>query len=191
MARENGAGEKQLTAYIVAREREEGTARALREYLQGKLPDHMSPALYVFLDRLPLTQNGKVDRKALPSPQQPATAVYVTPRTAVQQLLARIWQEALAIERVGMDDNFFDLGGHSLLVARVRFALREKLGRDIALVDFFTYPTVRALARRLEETPEKKHASVADSQQRASRQKANALRHWQMRQAKGKKEPAQ
>jgi amino acid adenylation domain-containing protein len=191
MVRENVAGEKQLTAYIVAREREEGTARALREYLQGKLPDHMSPALYVFLDRLPLTQNGKVDRKALPSPQQPATAVYVAPRTAVQQLLARIWQEALAIERVGMDDNFFDLGGHSLLVARVRFALREKLGRDIALVDFFTYPTVRALARRLEETPEKKHASVADSQQRASRQKANALRHWQMRQAKGKKEPAQ
>jgi amino acid adenylation domain-containing protein len=192
MAREDGSGEKRLTAYIVARERQEGTVRALREYLQGKLPDHMSPSHYVFLDSLPLTQNGKVNRKVLPSPQQPAASVYVAPRTAIQQLLAGIWQEALAIERVGLDDNFFDLGGHSLLVARVRFTLREKLGRDVALVDFFTYPTVRTLARRLEEAPEKKHASVADSQQRAARQKANALRQWQnMRQAKGKKEPAQ
>ncbi|HEY2114487.1 MAG TPA: amino acid adenylation domain-containing protein [Candidatus Angelobacter sp.] len=191
LAREDGSGEKRLTAYVVARGRQEENARTLREYLKGKLPDHMSPAYYVFLDRLPLTENGKVNRKALPNPQQPAAAVYVAPRTAIQQLIAKIWQEALAVERVGLDDNFFDLGGHSLLVARVRFTLREKLGRDVALVDFFTYPTVRTLAQRLEEAEEKNPVSLSDSQQRAARQKAGALRHLQIAlKARTAKEPA-
>jgi amino acid adenylation domain-containing protein len=193
VARDDGSGEKRLTAYVVARGQHDAVGRALGEYLSEKLPAHMSPSHYVFLDSLPLTQNGKVNRKALPNPQQPATAVYVAPRTEMQQAIARIWQEALAVSRVGLDDNFFDLGGHSLLVARVRFTLREKLGSNIALVDFFTYPTVRALARHLEETGEKKQVSVSDSQQRASRQKANALRRWQNVHSKGghKKEPAQ
>jgi len=190
-SREDGSGEKRLTAYVVARGRQEESARTLREYLKGKLPEHMSPAYYVFLDRLPLTENGKVNRKALPNPQQTAAAVYVAPRTAIQQLIAKIWQEALAVERVGLDDNFFDLGGHSLLLARVRFTLREKLGRDIALVDFFTYPTVRTLAQRLEEAAEKKPVSVSDSQLRAARQKAGVLRHRQIAlKAKTAKEPA-
>jgi amino acid adenylation domain-containing protein len=193
MAREDGSGEKRLTAYVIARGQHDEIVRTLREYLKEKLPAHMSPSHYVLLDRLPLTQNGKVNRKALPNPQQPATTVYVAPRTEMQHLIARVWQEALAVERVGLDDNFFDLGGHSLLVARARFTLRQKLGRDIALVDFFTYPTVRALARHLEETAEQKPVSVSESQQRASRQKANALRHWQNQQKiKGhEKEPAQ
>jgi acyl carrier protein len=180
-----------LTAYVVASGRQEESAKTLREYLKGKLPDHMSPAYYVFLDRLPLTENGKVDRKALPNPEQPAAAVYVAPRTAIQQLIAKIWQEALLVERVGLDDNFFDLGGHSLLVARVRFTLREKLGRDVALVDFFTYPTVRTLAQRLEEAAEANPVNIFDSQLRAARQKAGVLRHRQIAlKAKIAKEPA-
>jgi amino acid adenylation domain-containing protein len=190
LAREDGSGEKRLTAYVVACGQQEESARALREYLKGKLPDHMSPAYYVFLDRLPLTENGKVDRKALPNPEQPAAAVYVAPRTAMQQLIAKIWQQALLVERVGLDDNFFDLGGHSLLVARVRFTLREKLGRDVALVDFFTYPTVRTLAQRLEEAEEKDAVSVSDSQLRAARQKAGVLRQRQIAlKSKTEKEP--
>ena len=191
LAREDGSGEKRLTAYVVARGRQEESARTLSKYLKGKLPEHMSPAYFVFLDRLPLTENGKVNRKALPNPQQPAAAVYLAPRTAIQQLIAKIWQEALAVDRVGLDDNFFDLGGHSLLVARVRFTLREKLGRDIALVDFFTYPTVRTLAQRLEESAEKKPVNVTDSQMRAARQKAGMLRHRQIaHKTKAEKEPA-
>jgi acyl-coenzyme A synthetase/AMP-(fatty) acid ligase/acyl carrier protein len=191
LAREDGSGERRLTAYVVASGRQEESAKTLREYLKGKLPDHMSPAYYVFLDRLPLTENGKVDRKALPNPEQPAAAVYVAPRTAIQQLIAKIWQEALLVERVGLDDNFFDLGGHSLLVARVRFTLREKLGRDVALVDFFTYPTVRTLAQRLEEAAEANPVNIFDSQLRAARQKAGVLRHRQIAlKAKIAKEPA-
>jgi Phosphopantetheine attachment site len=94
---------------------------------------------------------------------------------------------------VGLDDNFFDMGGHSLLVARVRFMLREKLGRDVALVDFFTNPTVRTLAQRLEETTEKRQpVNLAESQQRASRQRASALLRRQMAgKAYGEKEPVQ
>lgn len=191
LAREDSSGEKRLTAYIVASGRQEKSAKTLREYLKGKLPDHMSPAYYVFLDRLPLTENGKVDRKALPNPEQPAAAVYVAPRTTLQQLIAKVWQEALLVERVGLDDNFFDLGGHSLLVARVRFTLREKLGRDVALVDFFTYPTVRTLAQRLEEAAEANPVNISDSQLRAARQKAGALRHRQIAlKTKIAKEPA-
>jgi amino acid adenylation domain-containing protein len=191
LAREDGSGEKRLTAYVVASGRQEESAKTLREYLKGKLPDHMSPAYYVFLDRLPLTENGKVDRKALSNPEQPAAAVYVAPRTAIQQLIAKIWQEALLIERVGLDDNFFDLGGHSLLVARVRFTLREKLGRDVALMDFFTYPTIRTLAQRLDEAAEANPVNIFDSQLRAARQKAGVLRHRQIAlKAKIAKEPA-
>jgi len=191
LAREDGSGEKRLTAYVVARGKQEESARTLREYLKGKLPDHLWPAYYVFLDRLPLTENGKVDRKALPNPEQPAAAVYVAPRTTIQQLIAKIWQEALLVERVGLDDNFFDLGGHSLLVARVRFTLREKLGRDVALVDFFTCPTVRTLAQHLEEAAETNLVNVSDSQLRAARQKAGVLRHRQIAlKSKTAKEPA-
>jgi amino acid adenylation domain-containing protein len=190
LAREDGSGERRLTAYVVASGRQEESAKTLREYLKGKLPDHMSPAYYVFLDRLPLTANGKVDRKALPNPEQPA-AVYVAPRTAIQQLIAKIWQEALLVERVGLDDNFFDLGGHSLLVAHVRFTLRGKLGRDVALVDFFTYPTIRTLAQRLDEAAEANPVNIFDSQLRAARQKAGALRHRQIAlKTKIAKEPA-
>jgi len=190
VAREDDSGEKRLAAYIVSRERQPLEVDALREYLKGNLPDHMAPSYFVFLDSLPLTTAGKVDRQALPRPQAVSRNLYVAPRTGLEQSLARIWQEALAADHVGLDDNFFDLGGHSLLVARVRFALREELGRDVALVDFFTYPTVRTLAQRLEDTAEKKHAVVAESQQRASRQRANMLRHRQIAQnARGEKEP--
>jgi acyl carrier protein len=106
-------------------------------------------------------------------------------------LIAKIWQEALLVERVGLDDNFFDLGGHSLLVARVRFTLREKLGRDVALVDFFTYPTIRTLAQRLDEAAEANPVNIFDSQLRAARQKAGVLRHRQIAlKAKIAKEPA-
>jgi non-ribosomal peptide synthetase component F len=89
-----------------------------------------------------VNQAGKVERRA----RNP----YVAPQTPLEQIVASVWQEALGLERVGLDDNFFDLGGYSLLVARVRFNLREKLQKDIALVDFFSYPTVRLLARKLE-----------------------------------------
>ena len=91
-------------------------------------------------------RTGKVERRA--------GNPYVAPRTFLEQMVANAWQEALELERVGLDDNFFDLGGYSLLVARVRFNLREKLQKEISLVDFFSHPTVRMLAEKLENKEE-------------------------------------
>jgi amino acid adenylation domain-containing protein len=117
-------------------------------------------------------QARKATRKSLP--QAPAGNTYVAPQTPMEQMVASIWREVLGIERVGLDDNFFDLGGHSLLVARVRFNLRQKLQKEIALVDFFSYPTVRLLAEKLEHGG--KGINISDIRERASRQRANVLR---------------
>lgn len=177
VAREDDSGEKRLAAYIVSRERTLDLDK-LRSYLKAGLPDYMMPSYFTFLDRLPLTPVGKVDRLALPKPEVVSRNLFVAPRTDLEQSLARVWQEALAVPRVGLDDNFFDLGGHSLLIARIHFILREKLKREIAIVDFFTYPTVRSLAQRLEET-EEKPIDISDSQERAARQRANMRRRRQ------------
>jgi len=177
VARQDDSGEKRLAAYIVSRELPPDLDQ-LRNYLKVSLPDYMTPSHFIFLDRLPLTPAGKVDRLALPKPEAVSRNVFVAPRTDLEQSLAKVWQETLAVPRVGLDDNLFDLGGHSLMIARIHFILREKLKRDIAIVDFFTYPTVRALAQRLEET-EEKPINISDSQERAARQKANMLRRRQ------------
>src|SRR5262249_29001495 len=95
------------------------------------------------------TQSGKVARKALQ--QASARHLYMAPRTPTEQIVASVWQEAMGSERVGLDDNFFDLGGYSLLLVRVRFNLRERLCKEITLVDFFCYPTVRLLAENLDQ----------------------------------------
>ncbi len=117
-------------------------------------------------------QARKVDHKLAPQP--PAGNLYVAPRTPMEQIVAGVWREVLGLERVGLDDNFFDLGGHSLLAARVRFYLREKLQKEMALVDFFSYPTVRLLAGKLEHG--EKRVDISDIRERASRQRANVLR---------------
>jgi amino acid adenylation domain-containing protein len=184
VAREE-SGEKRLAAYIVAREVEPLPNPAmLRGYLKAKLPEHMIPSYFMFLDQLPLTQNGKINRRALPKPQIASTDVYSAPRSMLEQKIAKVWQDTLSVERAGLDDNFFDLGAHSLLVARVRFILCEELKRNITILDFFTYPTVRSLARHLDQAHEEPIKQVdpgkmSESQQRASRQKGSMLRRRQ------------
>jgi SAM-dependent methyltransferase/acyl carrier protein len=121
----------------------------LREYLRERLPDYMLPSAFVMLDVLPLTPNGKVDRKNLPSPSgRPATLAqgFVEPRNDVEKQIARVWQELLGIDVVGVHDNFFDIGGHSLLLMRVQGRLSETLKGDLSMVDLLRYPTVASLA---------------------------------------------
>jgi len=121
----------------------------LRAFLSEKLPDYMLPSAFVLLDALPLTRNDKIDRRALPAPEATPTqdgAAYVPPRSAIERDIALIWQSVLGIERVGINDNFFDLGGHSLRMMQVHSQLRELLQRDIAMVDLFRYPTIATLA---------------------------------------------
>ncbi len=124
----------------------------LRNFLSGKLPDYMIPVAFLFLDKLPLTPNGKVDRGALPAPdgiRPELSEAYVAPRTEVEQTIAAIWQELLGIDKVGSHDNFFDLGGHSLLMVQANSELRIAFERDISTIDMFKYPTVNSLAEYL------------------------------------------
>ena len=150
----NVVGEKRLIAYLVAYQPagQDGTrAEHLRGYLKTHLPDYMIPSAFVFLDEFPVTANGKVDRKALPEPQQSdySEARYEAPRGELEEILAAIWQSLLRLERVGRQDNFFELGGHSLLIMRALERLR-RIGISANVRDFFENPTLTALAARLE-----------------------------------------
>ena len=148
VAREERNREKRLVAYVVG----EAETSELRNYLQERLPDYMIPSAWVTLDALPLTANGKVDRKALPAPdsQRPElSSAYIAPRSAIERDIAEVWQEVLGIENIGVNDNFFDLGGHSLLLAQVQSRLARKLSGPLMLLDLFRYPTVASLAEFL------------------------------------------
>jgi len=148
LAREDVPGDPRLVAYVVAEEGEP-PEEALREAAGERLPDYMVPSAFVFLDELPLTANGKLDRKALPAPSA-ARAAYVAPRTPTEEVLATLWSEVLGVERVGVGDNFFDLGGHSLLVTRVVSRIRRALGVEVAVQHLFRHPTLAELASRVE-----------------------------------------
>jgi amino acid adenylation domain-containing protein len=147
VAREDEAGEKRLVAYVVSGEGWRADTGALRSYLQQKLPEYMVPGHFVQLGEMPLTPNGKVDRKALPAPDggDAQKAAYVAPRNEIERALCEVWQEVLKRERVGVQDNFFSLGGDSILSIRVVSMLR---GRGVALniKDLFQYQTLEQLA---------------------------------------------
>ncbi|HEX5884096.1 MAG TPA: non-ribosomal peptide synthetase, partial [Pyrinomonadaceae bacterium] len=146
VAREERNGEKRLVAYVVG----EAETSVLRNYLHERLPDYMVPAAWVTLDALPLTANGKVDRKALPAPdsQRPElSSAYIAPRSAIERDIAEVWQEVLGIENAGVNDNFFDLGGHSLQAVRVHGKLRTKFEKNLLLFELFQFPTIAAMAK--------------------------------------------
>ncbi|HXO42895.1 MAG TPA: phosphopantetheine-binding protein, partial [Thermoanaerobaculia bacterium] len=126
----------------------------LREHLRRSLPDYMVPAAFVFLPALPLTANGKVDRQALPRPGQHRPEErrrYVAPRSEVETVLASICGEALGVERLGVDDDFFELGGDSLMAVRAIFRIRKAVGVELPVRSFFDAPTVAGLAALVEE----------------------------------------
>jgi acyl carrier protein len=125
----------------------------LKEDLRQSLPEYMLPSAFVVLDALPLSANGKVDRRALPVPGdiRVGTGVeYLAPRNEAEERLAQIWAEVLKLERVGINDNFFDMGGHSLIATQVVSRMREQLGIELPLSEMFGYPTVGELAQKLD-----------------------------------------
>jgi len=151
VVREDRSGDQRLVGYVVMEDGadpEEGTfdPGRLMGYLQARLPEYMVPAQLVQLEALPLTTSGKVDRKALPGPEQESTAGYAGPRDAMEAALVRLWQELLEVEPVGIHDDFFALGGHSLLAIRLIAAIRKQLTTELTIKEVFDHPTIAGLA---------------------------------------------
>ncbi len=164
MVREDEPGDPRLVSYVAARSQEAFDAAELRKYLKQKLPEYMIPSALVLLDELPLTPGGKIDRRALPAPDQDRRElanVYQTPRTPTEETLAAIWREVLKLDKVGIHDNFFDLGGHSLLATQVVSRIRSALTVELPLRTLFESPTVAEMAIILTEN-ETKPASEAE-----------------------------
>jgi len=128
--------------------------RSLRELLKKKLPEYMVPSAFVFLEKMPLTASGKADRKALPAPEQQQPELdgrFVPPETEMERKIATVWKKVLGMERVSIDEHFFDLGGHSLLLVRVHGRLQETLRTEFPIVTLFEHPTIRSLALHLSQ----------------------------------------
>ena len=150
IVQEDDAREKRLVAYAIAQPGETPAASALQQWLGTKLPKAVIPSAVLFLADFPKTPNGKLDRRALPKPEQKTTAAsgHET-ATELERQVAAIWSETLGIQGVGLDERFFDLGGHSLLMVEVHDKLRDQAGYHVPLLDLFQYPTVRSLANHL------------------------------------------
>ncbi|MBD2741475.1 non-ribosomal peptide synthetase [Coleofasciculus sp. FACHB-1120] len=154
IAREANSSDKNLLAYVVPMPAEAATTPAqLRSFLKEKLPDYMVPSAFVLLEAIPLTPNGKIDRRALPEPdttRPELERIFVSPRTAMEEVVAGIWTQVLGLQQVGVCDRFFDLGGHSLLATQVMSRLREAFQVELPLRYLFESPTVAGLAERIE-----------------------------------------
>jgi nonribosomal peptide synthetase DhbF len=145
-AREDEPGQKRLVAYVVARDAEAApTSGEIRQELQKRLPEFMIPTAFVFLPQLPRNPSGKLDRGKLPAPNR-EDRTYAAPRTPTEKILCEIWASILKLERVGIEDSFFDLGGNSLALISVRTVVNRTLGVDIPLIELFRLPNIRALA---------------------------------------------
>jgi amino acid adenylation domain-containing protein len=156
-ARVDASGQRALVAYVIAGEGEIVDAQTIRESLGRTLPQYMVPSHVVELEAFPLSCNGKLDRNALPSPGAAAAAAFVAPSTTIERAMARIWEELLQRERVGVHESFFDLGGHSLLAVMLVSRVRRQMGVDLPLARVLQKPTIALLAASLDGAPPSAH----------------------------------
>jgi len=173
LARDDMPGEKRLVAYVVPHQQAGPAVSELRLLLKAQLPEYMVPSAFVLLERLPLTQNGKLDREALPVPDKDSfesETGFLAPRDPVELQLTKIWEELLNIKPIGVKDNFFDLGGHSLLALRLFAQIEKMLGKNLSLATLFQAPTIEQLARFMrQEEPSTTWSSLVALQPHGSK----------------------
>jgi acyl carrier protein len=182
---EQEEGDPMLSAYFVRASSPPPSTTELRQFLLERLPEYMTPSIFVELQQMPLTTSGKVDRRHLPPPQpvRPNLAnVYAGPQTEIEGVLVQIWQKVLRIDRLGIHDNFFDVGGHSLRMTQVIALIEQQTGMRISILDAFEHPTIQTLALHLSRR-DKQEISVENRAQVRSGQK---LRVEHMRNARQK-----
>jgi amino acid adenylation domain-containing protein len=153
IARDDGSGNKRLVAYVIPDKDKLPSISNLRGYLQQKLPEYMVPSAFVTLESLPLTPNGKLDRRALPQKWDHVfeETAFTEPQTPTEKELAQIWMAVLELEKVGINESFFEIGGHSLMAMQLVSRVRSCFGVELALCDFFAAPTIQDLAELVEE----------------------------------------
>ena len=181
IARKDELKDMHVVAYLVTNQQPAPLQSELRRYLLDKLPEYMVPSAFVLLKEMPLLPNGKIDRRALPEqPQLNLEENFVAPETELEQTIAIIWQEVLHLEKVGIHHNFFDLGGHSLLMVQVHSKLYQILNRDLSIVEMFQYPTISTLAKHfsqeLEEKPSNQPSHELVETRRESKKQQKQLR---------------
>lgn len=172
----DAGGNKYLCAYIVSEQ--ELTIQELKDYLTKKLPDYMIPSYFMNLDKLPLTSNGKIDRKSLPEPHvnMGTGTEYETPSTDIEKKLVKIWEEVLETEKVGINDSFFDLGGHSLIATTLVSNIHKELNFEIPLREIFKTPTVKEIAQYIENAQSSIYSSIEPAERREYYALSNAQR---------------
>ncbi len=179
LAHQPETGDKQLVAYIVPQSNINYSIDKLRSFLQQQLPDYLIPSAFIRLESLPLTPNGKVDRHKLPAPNRERPQLdraYIAAQTDLERMLVKIWSDLLKIDRVGIDDNFFDLGGTSLSILQVAAAIEQKLGMtNLPIVKLFQHPTISILAKYL-ATEQNPRSANDGLRSRAQLQKAAQAR---------------
>jgi amino acid adenylation domain-containing protein len=183
LVRTDAPAEPRLVAYLREADGMTIEVAEVRAHLRDKLPTYMVPSHFVVVADWPRTPNGKVDRKALPLPATDANvSAYLAPRSEAERKVADVWRDLLRVERVGATDNFFDLGGHSLLIVTLQGRLSAAFGREVRIVDLFRFPTVQALARHLTEDTGMS-GRLGGIQDRAARSREAALRRRKMKDA--------
>ena len=179
-------GDNRILAYVVQENGQAFDAQKIKAAMKNHLPDYMLPTAIIELESLPLTSNGKLDRNALPDPEMQQTGqTFVKPGSETEKKLAAIWQEVLNLAQVGINDSFFDLGGHSLGIVQVQGKIKEVFDRELNVVDMFKYPTISSLAKFLSEESNSKEV-IQKSQDRAAKQR-EATRTQQKRIQKRRK----
>ncbi len=174
VCREDEPGDRRLVAYLVAGKDSSSNPQSLRRFLQESLPEYMIPSTFQPMDALPVSPNGKIDRAALPAPtrERTLTEEYLQPTNETEQAIARVWGEVLKVEQVGVKDNFFDLGGNSLLLVQAHRKVCQALSREIPITDMFRHPTVKSLASGLRDTGSAPTSPTAGVATRANQQRA-------------------
>jgi surfactin family lipopeptide synthetase A len=164
-ARQGNGADKQLVAYAVCNAEQPPSVSELRAHLKERLPDYMVPSFFVFMDAMPLSPNGKVNRLALPAPDQSRPELlqeYVAPRTPLESELAGVWGQVLSLENIGVNDNFFELGGHSLLATQLVSRIRDAFGVELPLRQIFELPTVAQQAERIQTSMQAEQEGIED-----------------------------
>ncbi|MCA1636567.1 MAG: amino acid adenylation domain-containing protein [Acidobacteria bacterium] len=184
LARGESTAEKRLIGYMVSRAEEQPAVSEMREYLRERLPDYMIPGGFVWVERMPVTANGKLDRAALPEPEHTRPVIdklFVAPQTELEAVIAANWCDALRLDKVGIQDNFFDLGGHSLDLLQVQTRLQTQLNRQIPIAVLFQFPTVSSLARHLSQTEDELLPQLQNNK-RGERRRASVQARREFRQ---------